>query len=223
MVGFQQAGGGVDVNHSSGESSVSPKGVENIENEPAHDGQEVNEGEGEEDAEEGEEVKVNRAPGEPSRAEREKHAITHMPFRSWCKHCVEGKAVNPGHYKKKEGEEQRIPVVSIDYMYMTEENQGEMGMPILVFRDRESKWITANVVPAKGENGYAIKRLAQDVEYLGYKRIILKSDEENPIMALKRAVRRERTNDIMLEESPVGESQSNGEIEREPSKQCEGK
>ena len=40
------------------------------------------------------------------------------------------------------------------------------------------------------------------------------SDQERAIGALKHAVKNERPEDIMMEESPVGESQSNGIIER---------
>jgi hypothetical protein len=30
-------------------------------------------------------------PKMPSREERLEHGITHLPFRSWCKHCVKGR------------------------------------------------------------------------------------------------------------------------------------
>ena len=31
-----------------------------------------------------------RDPREPTKEEKEKHEKTHMPFRSWCRHCVRG-------------------------------------------------------------------------------------------------------------------------------------
>ena len=37
----------------------------------------------------------------PSRDEVEKHMVTHIPFRSWCDHCVRGRAVNDHHQKGK--------------------------------------------------------------------------------------------------------------------------
>ena len=30
-------------------------------------------------------------PGEPSSEERREHELTHLPFRSWCRHCVKGR------------------------------------------------------------------------------------------------------------------------------------
>ena len=38
----------------------------------------------------------------PTREEWERHKLTHVPFRSWCKQCVEGKAVNNPHKKSKD-------------------------------------------------------------------------------------------------------------------------
>ena len=31
------------------------------------------------------------APEEPTAQEREEHMLTHMPFRSWCRHCFRGR------------------------------------------------------------------------------------------------------------------------------------
>ena len=73
----------------------------------------------------------------------------------------------------------------------------EIGMPILVMKDRKSKMVYANVVPEKGRNKYAIKRLAQDIGILGYNRMIIKSDQEPSIMELKQCVKRKaRTDNI---------------------------
>eukprot|EP00969_Alexandrium_andersonii_P281683 12452248-Alexandrium_andersonii.AAC.1 len=52
------------------------------------------------------------------------------------------------------------------------------------------------------------------VAYLGYKRVILKRVQEPSLEALKEVAKREDQWDVQLEESPVGESKSNGVIER---------
>ena len=87
-------------------------------------------------------------------------------------------------------------------------------MPILVSRDRKSKWINAAVVPQKGNCAYAIKRLSEDVGALGYSRLVLKSDQEPAIKELKARVKMERAEDIIMEESPAYEHRANGEVER---------
>ena len=63
-------------------------------------GPEVAAGEGGAAGEEEEEavaVRPARTPCSPTRAEREEHDSTHLPFRSWCSHCVAGRSDNPAH------------------------------------------------------------------------------------------------------------------------------
>ena len=66
----------------------------------------------EEQGEEEVEVKGRRAPKGPSKQEREEHELTHMPYRSWCKHCVRGRGINNPH-KKREGEREEDEVTRI--------------------------------------------------------------------------------------------------------------
>ena len=42
------------------------------------------------------EVKMND-PKMPSKEEVEKHNMSHLPFRSWCRHCVRGKGKELAH------------------------------------------------------------------------------------------------------------------------------
>ena len=51
----------------------------------------------EKDAEAEEEMrrpKPAARPYTPTRAEVYEHEVTHLPFRSWCKHCVHGRGVS---------------------------------------------------------------------------------------------------------------------------------
>ena len=86
-------------------------------------------------------------------------------------------------------------------------------MPILVLKEKPGEWTSANVLPQKGVTDYTVLRLLQEIKILGYKRFIFKSDQEEAIIALKKRVQQEWGEDMMLEESPVGESQANGEAE----------
>ena len=49
--------------------------------------------------------------------EVEEHNRTHIPSRSWCKHCLFGKGQSHPHYKQ-EKKESEVPCISLDYMYM---------------------------------------------------------------------------------------------------------
>ena len=54
----------------------------------------------------------------PAREEVKAHMVSHMPFRSWCDHCVKGNASgNPHRRRKEEDRELREAVVSVDYLY----------------------------------------------------------------------------------------------------------
>ena len=88
-------------------------------------------------------------------------------------------------------------------------------MPFIAVKDRMSKKVWAFVVKEKGVNSFAVNKLVKILSSTGYRRVIIKSDQEPSIMALKEAVKREieLEVEIAFEESPVGEHQSNSEIE----------
>ena len=75
--------------------------------------------------EEGVEVRVGKMEKAPSKEEVAMHMVNHIPFKSWCSHCVKGKAHGNHHKRMKAIEGEGIePVVSVDYMFM-HDNQGE--------------------------------------------------------------------------------------------------
>ena len=73
--------------------------------------------------------------------------------------------------------------------------------------------IMARVVPSKGLDPYAVESTRKGLEQLGHRRVILRSDNEPAILALKEAVRRESDLEIVLEEVPVNDHQANGLVE----------
>ena len=81
-------------------------------------------------------AKGTRAPIKPSKEEVDEHMLTHLPFRSWCPHCVRGKSKGKPHRRAKE-EPRELPTVALDYTFMHEsqEKYEEEGMPILVAKD----------------------------------------------------------------------------------------
>ena len=58
-----------------------------------------------------------------------------------------------------------------------------------------------------------IKSIAQWIDSLGYMRILIKSDKEPSIVAVQEAVKLESSAEMVPENTPAGESQSNGNIE----------
>ena len=74
-----------------------------------------------ETTEEGQVASRPSAVWKPPKAEVIEHNLTHIPFRNWCRYCVRGRAVN-GTHPHTCGGEGGIPVISVDYFWMTEDN-----------------------------------------------------------------------------------------------------
>lgn len=135
--------------------------------------------------------------------------------------CVQGKAVTGVHRKQKD-EEDEVTVIPINYAGMKVRELDEDSFPIIVIHDRKSQTCFVHLVPRKGFNEYAVECVTQDLQkILGYTKFVLKSDQEAALTQRKEADARQcmhgdtKITQIIAEESPVGESQSNGEIEND--------
>ena len=91
-------------------------------------------GAAEEEAEEAVAVRPARTPCSPTRAEREDHESTHLPFRSWCSHCVAGRSGTPAHrlVDDPDGERRGLPEVHLDYAFLRRDGSDEMLKLLIV-------------------------------------------------------------------------------------------
>ena len=99
-----------------------------------------------------------------------------------------------------------------DKMFM-----GEGGTPItiLTVSDGLKKAFFANVVPCKGRShGYAKRVLAHTVLSTSHQKMILQSDHEPSIVDVKHKAGTHIPTETVYEESPAGDSNANGSIER---------
>ena len=119
----------------------------------------MNEGANTDDDEETDEAVIPNtlpSPDAPSRQELAWHNIDHATFRSWCKHCVAGKAKACPHAarSREEMEEKTIPTLGLDYAFMS--NQGSQEAEewseckILAMKDDKLKYFFAVPIPQKG-------------------------------------------------------------------------
>ena len=69
---------------------------------------------------EGQEAKRPATVWKPLKVEVVEHSLTHIPFRNWCRHCVRGRALSD--HPHTAGTEGDIPVISVDYFWMSEGN-----------------------------------------------------------------------------------------------------
>ncbi len=108
---------------------------------------------GEEDAG----VRVKLAPTQPSNTEREKHDVTHCPYRSWCAICVAGRGQKTGHKKqKRDGSE--LPRFAMDYGFLGDE--GQPTASLLVMREPKSGMMLGMIVEKKGVELLRVSRCA---------------------------------------------------------------
>ena len=59
-------------------------------------------------------------------------------------------------------------------------------------KDRDTKTIKVRTVTSECVNDYAVRRLVKAIGELGHKKVILKSDGESAIVALKQRVKHNR-------------------------------
>ena len=154
-------------------------------------------------------------PYTPTREEVYEHEVTHLPFRTWCKHCVFGKGVSSPHVKPDNKEKIGI-TISFDYCFMVDEEKSEDTPAVLVMWDDNHECLWALPVESKGPIEYVVKWVNDKLDAIGYRGtpLTLKSDQEPAIKALKAAVAARRVAPTTPVESPVRESQSNGAVER---------
>ena len=177
-------------------------------------------------------AKLLNLPPIPSMEEYHKHKVTHTPFKAWCPVCVRNQAQNPPH--KRVQNERTFPSFHMDYMFMNPNvDEDQSNCPILVVKEKTIGGIWALPVVRKGINGgdKIASRLSKIFVDFGAPRIILKCDQEPAIKDLQKETRSQLNNEfhkmrqdaidmsknvnveVILENSPVGESQSNGVAE----------
>ena len=173
-------------------------------------------------------LRTMKSPIMPSKADIEDHKIDHFPYREWCDECVEGMGRERVHLHTRSHD--REAVVSIDYMFVTNDGifseedqmsteQQEQALKVLVLKDSKSRAVFAHAVPQKGidPKRYIIDTIVQDILYLGYSQIILKSDNEPAIVhVLKETLASLKASGVSQageEHSPPYDSQANGDVE----------
>ena len=218
-------------------NGLQPVNVGEIDNKPLDDDREVI------DVEEVIEAEVEEAdprrsiptPLMPSPSDVEKHREDHIPYASWCDHCVEGRGREMGHRAVTDRDTRRVSTFSFYYLFMSDKGDIESwksaadgstdgdesrGIKILVAKDSKSRALFAHVVPTKGvdEQRFSVDMLTEDVKWLGHTKVILKSDNEVAILRLLTESLKELRvaadmEQLMEDHPPPFDSHANGDAE----------
>ena len=158
--------------------------------------------------EDGERVRLFPKPRTPSKAEWERHVVSHMPFRDWCRHCVARRGLERRHQRHR-GYDDQYPLVCIDYGYMSGD-----ATPT---KDRRTGMAFALPAERKGSaDPHAVEQLAAWVDMLGSSQMAIRSDGVPAVIQVAAAVRdaRRAGSVTTLETSAPGDHAGNGLAER---------
>ena len=151
--------------------------------------------------------RVPCAPKAPTAADREEHEATgHAAYRSWCPHCVAARGRRGPHLTSEPGE---LPEIGFDYGFMG--HRRENCLTLLVGKDRRTGSLMCSAIPRKGACTYARAFAIGWLLSLGYKRLVVKSDNEHGLLSLLRDVVADAVGvECIPKTSPEGDSAANG-------------
>ena len=156
------------------------------------------------------------APKEPTKKEREAHEATHLPYQPWCQVCVQAKGKDSPHKKVHHVDEDRLPLVCLDYFFLKTEKDETLATCLAAVIPTSGYGFSC-VVDTKGAMcPSAMKGFTKFLEEAGVMGdAIFKTDKETTIRDFARYnASRIRKSKTILRCSPKGSHQSNGAVER---------
>ena len=156
-------------------------------------------------------------PHQPSEQEMAEHEMTQIPFRRWCRHCITGTGREEDCRKTIE-EERQVPEMHLDYVFVGDETEGKRWHSRLQVKERRRP-STAQCSQEVHERldllevaGVASRRSGvESVDTV----VASDSDSALSLTASWNALRAMSSGSRMIiENSPVGSSKSNGIVER---------
>ncbi|CAE7253745.1 RE1 [Symbiodinium sp. CCMP2456] len=170
-------------------------------------------------------------PRPPSEAERLIHEITHLPYASWCPHCISMRAM-PDRSEAAQQPPRDVPTVSFDFFYTgydaeahTMQSHGKPGdgensddlLCCLVAHDSSTGSVVAIPCQSKGTTRFLGVELMRFIHGLGHTTVELRCDNEPSTISLQTAVAGARKRlglRTIIRNPPVGAHASNGAVEK---------
>ena len=100
----------------------------------------------------------------PSKAEVDAHNLTHLPYRSWCTHCVRGRGKESAHTMTKR--ESDMHEFHFDWAFPGEEEAGKT-LKVLVGRMRQIRMTLSTAAPTKTTGEFITKRVLAFIRECG--------------------------------------------------------
>ena len=168
-------------------------------------------------AENARQPKAPGIPPSPSPEEEREHCLTHIPFQSWCQHCVANKA-KQDHHRDEGHSTSTASLVSFDFGFASRRPDDSGTLTVLFMHDRHTKMMHAVPTPSKGGKDlpYLTSELCRFVTWLGYTTVGLRCDAEPSTLSLLEATKKALRGlgvHTTVEAATPGNSQGNGAAE----------
>ena len=162
-------------------------------------------------------MQIPKLPLRPSPEKVRAHrAGGHRVYANWCRSCVQGCKRDLPHSLKKGRSQERVTEFNLDYFF-PRDSRGEAHVQCLAIKHVPSKTLGTMMVSTKGGGDRrTVERVLKFIRRCGeYGKVLLKSDQEFPIVDLLEAVAQGRgASETLIENAPRGDSKSNGGAER---------
>ena len=120
-----------------------------------------------------------------SKEEREEHELLgHVQYRLWCRHCAAARGVGQHRQLREDPVDAIARKLCSIFYFMGEESE---TAPHIVVKDGKTSAYFSTGLDSKTSQ-YAVPFVAGAIQELGYKRILMKSDNETAIKRLKERV-----------------------------------
>ena len=91
---------------------------------------------------------TRRFPYKPTEDERMSHSVSHLPFRAWCSHCVQGLARDWPHRSDYGPRHQTFPWLQWISAFVNTESDDDV-LTILAMKEKPCQSVGATVLPDK--------------------------------------------------------------------------
>ena len=148
-------------------------------------------------------------PAQPTRQEMEEHALTHMPYRSWCLICAKAKGKQDA-YKQQHSKQ---PVIQIDFGYL-KTSTDEQSVAVLAAVDLQSQLCMALAVPDKAiQHDCMINSLRSFILGCGRTNGIIQCDN-HPTLKTVATGAAAKIGNMIVRQTPTYSSNSQGSVEK---------
>ena len=113
----------------------------------------------------------------PANVNKEEFDAHQLPFRSWCDHCVRGKAVDNTHRLRIDPDRGEAKM-GIDYFFLARATDPQHAKAAKNCLDFQSGAVFPAMV-VKGGDPYALAVALEAIKFTGRTRLIIMSDQEN--------------------------------------------